>query len=310
MAFLRINAQGQRPVLHRSPQDFRGALDRALDGQHGTGPVIIMTHGYKFNPGEPRSCPHRHILSAGESPGDGRVTSWPRRLGFGREKAHEGLGIAFGWSARGRLRDVRGRAEKAGAVLAQLVAEIKTRAPEREVHILTHSLGAHVALAAMARGSAGDLGRVVVMNPAAFQSQALRALATPAGETAELITVTSRENAFYDRLFETIVPRPVPGDRALGRGIERMNALTLQLDNRAVLAALAEAGFPIAPPLRRVCHWSPYLRPGVFPFYRALFRGEAGLELATLRRMLDSGATPAAVPPVRPAAVAFPLPTA
>ena len=37
--------------------------DTIRDTARGTGPVILMIHGYKFEPGHPDHCPHAHIFS-------------------------------------------------------------------------------------------------------------------------------------------------------------------------------------------------------------------------------------------------------
>ena len=74
------------------------------------------------------------------------------------------------------------------------------------------------------------------------------------------------------------------------QGITRPNVRTLQLDHADSLKALKTAGFPIAPPKNRVCHWSPYLRPGVFRLYRAFLSGK--ITVNDLRAILPSDMTP------------------
>jgi hypothetical protein len=77
----------------------------------------------------------------------------------------------------------------------------------------------------------------------------------------------------------------------LGAGTVALpNLTTLQLDDAASLAALRRAGYRIAPPARLVCHWSPYLRPGVFPLYRAVLDGALGL--GQLRALLPEQGAP------------------
>ena len=66
--------------------------------------------------------------------------------------------------------------------------------------------------------------------------------------------------------------------------------VTLQLDDAQSLAALRGLGFPIAPPDRLICHWSPYLREGVFPLYRAILSGD--LTLDRLRAVLPTACAP------------------
>ncbi|MBR9842687.1 MAG: alpha/beta hydrolase [Rhodobacteraceae bacterium] len=300
MPLIRINAQGPRPVLHGGPHPLTPALDRALTAP---GPIIIMVHGYKFLPGDPRHCPHTHIFSTGESHDCPKALSWPRHLGFGRSTPGEGLAIAFGWSARGRLRDARAGAETAARALAVLVDTLHHLAPDRPVHLIAHSLGAHLVLATMQHISRGSLGRVILLNGATYQSHAETALASPGGQGAELFNIVSRENAPYDFLYEKALPPATRGDRALGRGFTARNALTLRLDDPHTLATLADMGHAIAPRRHTHCHWSTYLRPGVFPFYNALIRRPERLPLPHLQNRLSMPAEerparrPAFLPP-------------
>ncbi|MEP2530091.1 alpha/beta fold hydrolase [Shimia sp.] len=283
MALIRINATGPRPELHGIKRPLLPVLKRA---SRSRGPILIMIHGYRFLPEDPDHCPHTHILGAPdvERPG---VPSWPKRLGVTRR----GLGVAFGWNARGSLRDALNSARDASRALASLITTLRQLSPGRPVHLIAHSMGAPVALGAMARLSGGDIGRVLLLNAAAFQGETQEALKTQAGRHSELFNITSRENAVFDRLYTHALRRR---DKLLGEGLSAPNALTLRLDDAHTLAQLTATGFDIAPPLRRHCHWSTYLRPGVFPFYRALFHHPNRYPLAYLQNLLIAQDTHAA----------------
>jgi len=97
MALIRINAEGRKPVLHGTDAPLSPVLNRALET---TGPITVMLHGYKFQPNSANYCPHAHIFA----PIDAACTkavSWPDRLGFLSQSENSGVGIAFGWQARG-----------------------------------------------------------------------------------------------------------------------------------------------------------------------------------------------------------------
>jgi len=95
MPLIRVNAVGDRPVPEG---DLAGAVSALPDGA----PIIVLIHGFKYRPGHPGRCPHRHILSL--TPHQKmRIVSWPRPLGFGRGESGEGLCIAFGWTGTGSL---------------------------------------------------------------------------------------------------------------------------------------------------------------------------------------------------------------
>ena len=274
MALIRINADGRTPALHGAGQGLEPTLLRALATP---GPIAIMIHGFRFQPADPTHCPHHHILSLQDT-AHRKALSWPRHLGFDSQ----GVGIAFGWTARGSLKQALKAALRASCALADLIATLHRLAPHRPVHLIAHSMGGFLALRALPHAPAGAVGRVILLNAAAFERDATRALASPAGRGAELFNISSRENAPYDYLFARLLRRR---DRLLGRGLSAANAVTLRLDDRQTLASLAALGFPIAPRRRMVCHWSTYLRPGVFPFYHRLIHDPARLPLAQLQTL-------------------------
>ena len=283
MAIMRINALGETPVLHARQTALETGLPAAFGG---AGPVVIMVHGYKYQPGNPNHCPHRHILSLDPQHLPWRAPSWPRQLGFGLGRADEGLAIAFGWDARGTLQQAQLRAVGAGRALAQVVRALKAQAPQRDIHVVCHSLGSDVALEALHRLPAGAVQRIISLTGASYQSRANRALQTPAGRTAEFFNVTSRENDAFDFLFERLTRRPVPGDRAIGQGFEAPNAVTLQLDCLDTLEHLGQMGHPIGLPERRICHWSSYMRPGALRFYKRLIRQPERTPLPLMQQVL------------------------
>ncbi|WP_422029583.1 alpha/beta hydrolase [Roseovarius sp.] len=290
MPLLQISAGPDGPELYGAPRPLGPALAEGL--QH-PGPVIVMIHGFKFAPGDAFDCPHRHILSLDPARDCWKAMSWPRALGFGSGFEDEGLGLAFGWPARGTIWQAYDRAEKAGRALATLIRQVRRAAPGRRVHLLTHSLGARVALSALPHLAEGDVGRAILLNPAEFGGRARAALATPAGCAAEVFNVTSRENDFFDFLLERLIAPPHRGDGTLAQTMPRQpNTLTLQLDHPGTLRALNAHGFPVAPPSGRICHWSSYLRPGVFSLYRTLLRHPEALSQARLRSILPDRPDP------------------
>lgn len=281
MTLIRVDAVEDRPHLHGLGEAPGALLAEAVRGTRG--PVVVMIHGYKFVPGHPVRCPHRHILGLEARRDCWKAVSWPRALGFAGENPEEGLGLAFGWHARGTLWEAWRRAEAAGRALAQVVEVLNAAAPDRPVHVVAHSLGARVALVAMARAAEAAFGRVVLLAGAEFAGAAEVALAAPGGRAAELVNVTSRENLLFDLMVEALLAPPRPGDVTLGRGLAPgPRRVTLRLDDARTLAALAGRGFRVAPPARRICHWSAYLRPGALDLYRALLRAPERMPLAPL----------------------------
>lgn len=280
MPVIRINAMGETARLHGSPTPVGAALARIGPTE---GPAVVMIHGFKYQPGHRRHCPHRHILALHPEALPWSAPSWPRQLGFGTGHQAEGLAVAFGWEARGTLWAAQRRAVRAGRALAQVIAALHRQAPARPVHVIAHSLGSELALEALHHLPAGAVGRILSLAGASYHSRAQAALATRAGRGAEFLNITSGENDPFDFLFERLARPPCPGDHAIGFGLEAPNAVTLQLDCPGTLDHLSRLGAAIAAPERRVCHWSSYTRPGVLQFYRELLRRPDRLPLSTLR---------------------------
>lgn len=245
------------------------AIANALAGLAPGAAVTVMIHGFRFSPSDPRHDPHNHILSLDVRRDCWKAVSWPRHLHLDRPGT--GLGVGFGWSARGRLDHVAARAFDAGERLAALIGRIKARRPDVHVNIMAHSLGARVALAALADVPAGHVDRLILLSGAEYRGLAMAAMAGPAGRRVQVLNVTSGENAPFDALFRLSVPAPRLTDWPLSAGLADLPGWTdLRVDCPRVRAALGRLGFPTRAPATRICHWSTYLRPGLFRLYRAV----------------------------------------
>jgi pimeloyl-ACP methyl ester carboxylesterase len=285
---LGVTAQDGQAGLFGSADPLLPRLAAALAADPG--PVTVMVHGYKYRPGHPEHCPFEKILSPAPVRRGPRVVSWPRRLGL-RGRPGAGIGLGFGWDARGGLRAAHERAAESGDTLARLLAELREIAPDRPVRLLAHSMGARVALRALGQSAPGTVSHAILMAAAEFDATARAALTTPGGADCRVLNVTSRENDLFDFLSERLLPPPARGARMLGAGtLELPNLAHLQIDDPRALAALRQAGFAVAGPERRVCHWSPYLRAGLFPLYRAVLSDR--LPLHRLRAILPAATQP------------------
>ncbi|SFA72710.1 Alpha/beta hydrolase of unknown function [Poseidonocella pacifica] len=280
MPLVRITAKEEQPVLHGAGDLPQSSLDTLLSAPV---PVVIMVHGYKFLP-DSAHCPFETIL-APKTTSTGRLgISWPRHLGVTETN---GAGIAFGWSARGSLPRAYAEAARAGKALASLMTRIAAIAPGRPISLVTHSLGARVYLEAL-RHLGPIETRAILMAGAEFTCLGQDALQTPAGRLARVLNVTSRENDLFDFLFELRLTALLTGARALGQGLDRRHPhwCDLQIDSEDARERLAALGFRIAPPARQICHWFPYMRPGVFPLYRAFLAGKPQVAPARLSAIL------------------------
>ena len=247
------------------------ALGTALECLPDTAPVVVLIHGYRFHPGRPTQCPHRHILSCRPDIKDGREISWPIQLGL---DGRQGLAIALGWPAGGTLWQAHTQAAKAGAALAAFADLFHEIAPSRRLNVVAHSFGTRVALTALIRAKPNRFSRMILLSGAETRSMARAAMASPAAQGVDVINVTSRENDLFDAAFEWLLHAGRHWSIGQGLGTSLSNWHDLWIDQRLNLIALAKSGFVLTPPKGRISHWSPYLRPGVFALYRALLQGD------------------------------------
>lgn len=266
MALVNINATDGRAVLNGTTQDPYRELARIFARLPARYPVIIMIHGYKYLPGHRVHCPHASLFGR-----DGTPNSWPERLGATGTDNEGCIAIGFGWNARGSLQHAYGAAADAAQVLGGLIDRISAIAPDRAVHLIGHSLGARVALQSFGHLKTGQVKTLIALAPAEFDDAFCTALATPVGRSCRLLHVTSRENALFDLIAERLIRAPKAGARMIGRKhVSAANVATLQLDCELALMRLGDLGYPISRKSRQVCHWSPYLRGGVFSLYRSI----------------------------------------
>lgn len=253
MPLFRINADACGVHLHDDPS---GSLQPLVAAAARARSVVIMVHGFKYSPFGKHHCPHSKIFAP---------QGWPAAFGADR---HDRLVVAFGWHARGPLSRVHQQATIRSAQLACLIRLL--RQSRRPVHLVAHSLGATVSLAALPYLAARDVGRVLLLSGAAHHSLARHALGSPAGACAQVVHVTSGENAIYDRLFEAFAP----GDGSFARAVTAPNLHTLMIDQAATRSALAAMGFPLGAPRGARCHWSSYTCPGVMALNDAILSGQ------------------------------------
>ncbi|WP_415403583.1 alpha/beta hydrolase [Tateyamaria sp. SN3-11] len=307
MPILRLNAGPEGLRLHGSPASACSAIRTAASG---TGPIIILIHGFKYDPDCTGRSPHATIFARAAQSDRARDVGWLRHLGFGTGSTDEGLAIAFGWRARGNLWRAERSAQAAGQHLARVIKDIRARAPDRPIHAVTHSMGSEVIFEALHALPAGAVQRIVTLTGATYASRAIAAMQTPAGRSAELFNITSRENDLFDFLYERLITPPLRGDWAMGIGLDLPNAVNIQLDCARTLLILTRFGGHIGPSRRRICHWSSYTRPGVLRFYARALRRPDTVPMDVLQQVL-----PAAVAPrwsrmfARPA-LSLPLPMA
>jgi hypothetical protein len=247
-------------------------LSRKLSALPPEAPVVAMVHGWRYAPGIVADCPHGSILSLDPPAGDRRAVSWPRHLGL---DGQTGLGIALGWPAKCDPWRAHRRATHAGAAIATIARAVHALSG-RPLQVIAHSMGARVALSALPLVAPGQISRIILLAPAETRGRALAALSTPAGRVAEVINVTTRENDLFDACFEWGIHLGLRTSIGQGFGRAHPGWHDLWIDQPPTLAALAALGYPLADPPRRICHWSPYLRPGTIALYRALLDGRLG----------------------------------
>jgi hypothetical protein len=296
MAYFGVTAgaSGLEPAL--PGDDLEAAIRRRVPalGQ----PIVVLVHGYKFNPGRPGADPHRSLFALSSLP-NRRIRSWPAGLGFADDQGESGLCVGFAWPAsephvasllrtgRTGFARVYDRAGQQGRHLADLLRLLQRLAPGHRIDLLAHSLGARVALAALPHLEVPP-GRMVLLGAAEFDARAAEFLGSrPPGAAPEIYNVTSRANDLYDLAFETFAPRRGRRERAIGLGLNRQLPcwLDLQLDRADVTAWANAQGIPLVSHGARLCHWSFYTADGTLALYQAILRRRSGWDVASLRQI-------------------------
>lgn len=281
--------------IDASGDDPEGMIREALAHLPPGMPVVVLVHGRGYAPGLPGHDPHQLLFAPRSAQNSRRFISWPRRLGFALPASHDpararGLCIGFGWASRHDIWTATQQADRSALMLARLVQMVRRADPARRVDLIGHSLGARVILSALPHLAPSAVARVFLLAGADLASHAAAATRSPAGQAAEFFNITSRENDLFDLMFELCL-KPFSDDPAIGRGqFDAPNWLDIQIDHAQTLQRLAALGFPLPAPRLRICHWSVYLRPGIFRLYRALLHDRERMALEPLRAAL-------AVPP-------------
>jgi len=275
MALIRINSDMTGQInAHDADQTLR-QIYATLAQRHG--PIVIMTHGFSFAPNHPRHCPHIHILSEKPSTNHFKALAWPSALGLVGEQAN-GDAIAFGWYARGSIWAAWRTAAKAGIGLGQLIEQIKQFAPHRPIFLMGHSMGARVIAGAFHNVPPRSVTAAIFLAGAEYQSNLKAALDTPAAQNAHIINMTSRQNWLFDFVFEILVPKKKWADRSIGRGLSDPRIISCCIDDLNIRKVIKQLGVNLAPAERIFCHWSVYIRSGVFDFYRKLIFDPSTIE--------------------------------
>ena len=289
MPILRVNAIGSIPKL-ADPRPKHPPLHDALKCHIGSGPVLIMLHGYRYSPSKHHLNPHEYILKNATDLAQGQGQNWPHQMGYGTRMPDPGLCIAFGWEAGGTIWRAQREAGRAGLALASLIRQLDALGAG-PVNIIAHSLGARVALAALLHLRPGMIDRMILLTGAELRATAETALMSPAGRRSSVLNIVSRETDVFDFMSEWLVAPHRLGARALGSGLTLPHCLTAQIDHPDHLAGFRSLGFAVPAASQRMCHWSSYLRPGLFPLYRAFLDKDASLCLADLRNALPAPLT-------------------
>jgi pimeloyl-ACP methyl ester carboxylesterase len=261
-------------------------LTHLLAGLPEKAPIVFMLHGYRYDPGTPATDPHTDILSLTPRPESLRAPSWPRKLGFGTDQPEEGLAIAIGWNACGTLRQAYENAATVGQTLAALISRIR-HIHSGPIGLIGHSLGARVAMMTLPHLRPHAVQRIIALAGAEFHSTARAMLQTHAGRQVQMLNVTSAENMVFDLMFSALLARHGGFRPTLSRCPDLPNCVTLRINKASHRAGLANLGYRTKARRALVCHWSAYLRPGLFPIYKAFLTTPQALPLDLLQLALS-----------------------
>ncbi|MGF1500420.1 MAG: hypothetical protein ACFBSD_01265 [Paracoccaceae bacterium] len=318
MAVIRVNADCGGTLRLADGGPAGPALAAVLQALAPGAPVAVLIHGFRYTWRRDVcacACPQARLYGTEPVPPSAKRrpdrAAWVHDLGFAGAGPETGLAIAFGWEARigrhGRagFPEIYARAGVAGRALAEGLAHalIGARGDGPRIDLFSHSLGARVALQAMAARRDLPWRRAILLS-AAERREVGRAAATALPSEAEVLHVLSRANDPYDAGFERLCPDAgaslgraglgpalAPGfgtALSTGRGAgetARAEAgwMDLELDHPRVVRWLAARGHALSRAGERISHWHTYADPGAMAFWASLLRAGAEGGLAALR---------------------------
>lgn len=245
-----------RRGMPRANSDLSHLLTRSLRAateKLGDAPVVVMIHGFLFDPRDSTSetpkdsdNPHSRLYHHQVNDLDGEIrhhtTGWPAGLGFSADDVagEDGMALAFGWHSRPgfassliqKFQNFYARAydnaePAAWNLLTTLHVMDQVLPAGKRIDIFCHSLGSRVAirlLALMVKHGRLDLlgriDRVLILGGAEFVVEArlmLRRL-TDAGfaERIAIYNIVSRENDVLDKLAENFGGRTFGNSNVIG----------------------------------------------------------------------------------------------
>ncbi|WP_425092513.1 DUF726 domain-containing protein [Tropicimonas sp. S265A] len=238
-------------------------------------PIVVLLHGYRYDPARQNANPHTSLYAVQPEPGlPRRQMSWLEALGFLDQPDDPGLCLAVGWSARCKLADAYDHAAQVGTALADLLNAVAALMPGHPIKLMAHSLGARVALSCLRSLKRPVVKQAILLAPAEFTAPAQRALRNPAAQATEILQISPLENWLFDALLVRSLRHKETGTALGQRAPDAPNWISLSLGTDGELAQLAALGHRVAPRKARVCHWSAYLRGGLMEFYADLLSGK------------------------------------
>ncbi|MEM8590452.1 MAG: hypothetical protein AAGG65_20515 [Pseudomonadota bacterium] len=260
-----------RTEEYREPQGLYGRTARSLPGRTsdlyhlfkrlvppaierlGEDPVVIMVHGFLFDPrdsisNEPSDSdnPHSRLYHFNQVDPDSQIrhhtTSWPLGLGFTETDldGRDGLILAFGWHSRPgfalslitRFQNFYARAyslaEEAAWNLLTATHLLAPYLPDgKRIDFFCHSLGSRVVIrlfALLAKYDRTDLleriGRVIILGGSEYVVEARVMLhrldQVGMADRIEFYNVVSRENDVLDKLGENFGPITFGNSNVIG----------------------------------------------------------------------------------------------
>lgn len=296
MAFIRVNSTNGHLFNPGNPNlCFEDRLRKTLQKTPSTTPIILFVHGYRYSPLIKETDPQSSLYAQGAGRACWKVKSWPHHLGLFDSDRPYAIGLAYGWDAAPRyklpifnLRDIYMRAYEEAQHLATVLHLIKQINPTRKIDFFAHSMGARVVLQAIHMAPDSNLGRVILLGGTEYSDTAYEVLKTPAAQSAEFYNITARQNILYDVLFAYLGPWVGNGEKLLGAGLQSApsNWIDIRLDCPQTMERLQHIGVNLAKPDLGFCHWTFYIRDGVFDLYRYIFERQPNTKAFELNKLI------------------------
>lgn len=265
MSVFRVDSWGWRLVCPDQPaRDFKQLLRHKLAQLPDKRAITVMVHGAGFSPFSNRADAQTTLYARKMAPARWQARSWPARFSNAYMHADECLAIGFGWNATDKAlfskpnnQNLFDAARNEAPNLAVLINALHEIAPNQDINVICHGLGARVVMQSFEHIKKAALSRVIILGGHEFSTNTLTALGEPAAKGVSFYNIRTNQLFATDQRANAEMPKSGPKDQVLALGFlfQRHNWVDIDTSHNAQRLQLLPAT-NLSVLRRRCCRWS------------------------------------------------------